>query len=251
MSRSPSSASRNATAVVTPTAATVHLVSARTRPPSGRPEPTGSGRLDDALHYEPRAPPSQPTASARWAWRISSRVVARRPGQIHRSPEPQPVRGPELRAIALTCRFVADCGTCDLYWRHGRNARHQSATPPLRARCRNSCGGGGPQRPGPAGRLDPGQGRVGPGATAWCSGGSATACCGSAAAAAPASTGPRCRSRASTPPWPPAGWSEGLARWEDGTWRLRERAQVRGARLLLARVQRRPALVAPPMADAA
>jgi hypothetical protein len=45
---------------------------------------------------------------------------------------------------------------------------------------------------------------------------------------------------------------EGLARWEDGTWRLRERAQVRGARLLLARtVQRRPALVAPPMADAA
>jgi hypothetical protein len=27
---------------------------------------------------------------------------------------------------------------------------------------------------------------------------------------------------------------EGLARWEDGTWRLRERAQVRGARLLLA-----------------
>jgi hypothetical protein len=27
---------------------------------------------------------------------------------------------------------------------------------------------------------------------------------------------------------------EGLARWEDGIWRLRERAQVRGARLLLA-----------------
>jgi hypothetical protein len=26
---------------------------------------------------------------------------------------------------------------------------------------------------------------------------------------------------------------EGLARWEDGTWRLRERAQARGARLLL------------------
>jgi hypothetical protein len=26
---------------------------------------------------------------------------------------------------------------------------------------------------------------------------------------------------------------EGLARWEDGAWRLRERAQVRGARLLL------------------
>ena len=34
---------------------------------------------------------------------------------------------------------------------------------------------------------------------------------------------------------------EGLARWEDGSWRLRERAQVRGARLLLAgTVQRRP-----------
>jgi hypothetical protein len=45
---------------------------------------------------------------------------------------------------------------------------------------------------------------------------------------------------------------EGLARWDDGSWRLRERAQVRGARLLLARtVQRRPALVAPAMADAA
>jgi hypothetical protein len=45
---------------------------------------------------------------------------------------------------------------------------------------------------------------------------------------------------------------EGLARWEDGSWRLRERAQVRGARLLLARtVQRRPAAVAPAMADAA
>jgi hypothetical protein len=27
---------------------------------------------------------------------------------------------------------------------------------------------------------------------------------------------------------------EGLARWQDGTWRLRERAQVRGLRLLLA-----------------
>jgi hypothetical protein len=27
---------------------------------------------------------------------------------------------------------------------------------------------------------------------------------------------------------------EGFARWEDGTWRLRERAQVRGLRLLLA-----------------
>jgi hypothetical protein len=45
---------------------------------------------------------------------------------------------------------------------------------------------------------------------------------------------------------------EGLARWDDGAWRLRERAQVRGARLLLARtVQRRPALVQPAMADAA
>jgi hypothetical protein len=45
---------------------------------------------------------------------------------------------------------------------------------------------------------------------------------------------------------------EGLARWEDGVWRLRERAQVRGARLLLARtVQRRPTLVPPGMADAA
>ena len=45
---------------------------------------------------------------------------------------------------------------------------------------------------------------------------------------------------------------EGLARWEDGTWRLRERAQVRGARLLLARtVQRRPRLASPAMADAA
>jgi hypothetical protein len=45
---------------------------------------------------------------------------------------------------------------------------------------------------------------------------------------------------------------EGLARWEDGFWRLRERAQVRGTRLLLARTaQRRPALVPPGMADAA
>jgi hypothetical protein len=45
---------------------------------------------------------------------------------------------------------------------------------------------------------------------------------------------------------------EGLARWDDGSWRLRERAQVRGARLLLARtVQRRPALVDPALADAA
>jgi hypothetical protein len=39
---------------------------------------------------------------------------------------------------------------------------------------------------------------------------------------------------------------EGLARWDDGSWRLRNRALVRGARLLLARsVQRQP------MADAA
>jgi hypothetical protein len=45
---------------------------------------------------------------------------------------------------------------------------------------------------------------------------------------------------------------EGLARWEDGSWRLRDRAQVRGARLLLARtVQRRPAPFAPAMTDAA
>jgi hypothetical protein len=45
---------------------------------------------------------------------------------------------------------------------------------------------------------------------------------------------------------------EGLARWEDGTWRLRERAQVRGARLLLARtVQRPPAPAAAPVVDAA
>ena len=45
---------------------------------------------------------------------------------------------------------------------------------------------------------------------------------------------------------------EGLARWDDGTWRLREQAQVRGARLLLAgAVERRPTLVGPAMADAA
>jgi hypothetical protein len=45
---------------------------------------------------------------------------------------------------------------------------------------------------------------------------------------------------------------EGLARWEDGTWRLRERAQVRGARLLLARTaQRPPGPAAPLVADAA
>ena len=43
---------------------------------------------------------------------------------------------------------------------------------------------------------------------------------------------------------------EGLARWDDGAWRLRERAQVRGARLLLAgTVQHRPRTV--PSADAA
>ena len=42
---------------------------------------------------------------------------------------------------------------------------------------------------------------------------------------------------------------ESLARWEDGSWRLRERAQVRGARLLLARtVQRRPRAAAAPLA---
>jgi hypothetical protein len=45
---------------------------------------------------------------------------------------------------------------------------------------------------------------------------------------------------------------EGLARWEDGTWRLRDRAQVRGARLLLARtVRRRPRLATEAMAGAA
>ena len=45
---------------------------------------------------------------------------------------------------------------------------------------------------------------------------------------------------------------EGLARWDDGLWRLRERAQVHGARLLLARtVTRRPSLVVPSMAKAA
>ena len=47
---------------------------------------------------------------------------------------------------------------------------------------------------------------------------------------------------------------EGLARWEDGTWRLRDRAQVRGARLLLARTvgpRPRPRLAARAMADAA
>jgi hypothetical protein len=47
---------------------------------------------------------------------------------------------------------------------------------------------------------------------------------------------------------------EGLASWEDGVWRLRERAQARGARLLLAgTVRRRPRLRRVPssMADAA
>ena len=45
---------------------------------------------------------------------------------------------------------------------------------------------------------------------------------------------------------------EGLARWEDGSWRLRDRAQVRGARLLLARTaQRQPRAVPPAMVDAA
>jgi hypothetical protein len=45
---------------------------------------------------------------------------------------------------------------------------------------------------------------------------------------------------------------EGLARWDDGSWRLRERAQVRGARLLLAgTVQRRPALDGPSLDEPA
>jgi hypothetical protein len=45
---------------------------------------------------------------------------------------------------------------------------------------------------------------------------------------------------------------EGLARWEDGHWRLRERAQVRGTRLLLAgTVQRHPTPAGPAVADAA
>jgi hypothetical protein len=43
---------------------------------------------------------------------------------------------------------------------------------------------------------------------------------------------------------------EGLARWEDGTWRLRDRAQVLGARLLLARtVAPRPRAVAAAVPD--
>jgi hypothetical protein len=42
---------------------------------------------------------------------------------------------------------------------------------------------------------------------------------------------------------------EGLARWDDGTWRLRDRAQVRGDRLLLARtVRRQPRPTAAPAA---
>jgi hypothetical protein len=45
---------------------------------------------------------------------------------------------------------------------------------------------------------------------------------------------------------------EGLARWYDGSWRLRDRAQVRGARLLLARtVHHQPTLFPPATADAA
>jgi hypothetical protein len=44
---------------------------------------------------------------------------------------------------------------------------------------------------------------------------------------------------------------EGVARWDDGSWRLRERAQVRGARLLLAHtVQRQPRAVPSPQAAA-
>jgi hypothetical protein len=45
---------------------------------------------------------------------------------------------------------------------------------------------------------------------------------------------------------------EGLARWADGSWRLRNRAQVRGARLLLAgTVHHQPTLFPPATADAA
>ena len=45
---------------------------------------------------------------------------------------------------------------------------------------------------------------------------------------------------------------EGLARWDDGSWRLRDRAQVHGARLLLARtVHQQPTLFPPATADAA
>ena len=42
---------------------------------------------------------------------------------------------------------------------------------------------------------------------------------------------------------------EGLARWDDGRWRLRDRAQVRGTRLLLAgTVRHRPATATSPAA---
>jgi hypothetical protein len=45
---------------------------------------------------------------------------------------------------------------------------------------------------------------------------------------------------------------EGLARWDDGRWRLRDRAQVRGTRLLLAgTVGQRPKPAGPSVADAA
>jgi hypothetical protein len=44
---------------------------------------------------------------------------------------------------------------------------------------------------------------------------------------------------------------EGLAHWDDGSWRLRDRAQVRGARLLLARTVHQPTLFPPATADAA
>jgi hypothetical protein len=45
---------------------------------------------------------------------------------------------------------------------------------------------------------------------------------------------------------------EGLARWDDGSWRLRDGAQVRGARLLLARtVQHQPTLFSPATPEAA
>jgi hypothetical protein len=45
---------------------------------------------------------------------------------------------------------------------------------------------------------------------------------------------------------------EGLARWDDGTWRLRERAQIRGVRLLLARtLHRQPMVIPSHLADAA
>jgi hypothetical protein len=42
---------------------------------------------------------------------------------------------------------------------------------------------------------------------------------------------------------------EGLARWEDGSWRLRPRAQVHGTRLLLAQTVRRPPAADPSAAD--